>query len=231
MRVIDTGAAQRNNNDHVLSWGGRMLGISSGIPESENRSVVFTVPVEGGTPTRITTRAPSYFHGWSPDNALLLYTGLRDGNLDIYRMRADGTGDEVRLTDSPGVDDGSEYTPDGRWIYFNSSRTGRMQIWRMRPDGSGQERITKDDSYNDWFPHVSPDGRTIVIISYGLDISPDDHPFYKHVYLRTMDPDGGNMKVVAYLYGGQGTINVPSWSPDSRRLAFVSNSATPVPLP
>jgi TolB protein len=227
--VIDTGFAVRNNNDHVLSWGGKMLGISSGVPEDNNRSVVFTVPVTGGTPKRITAKSPSYFHSWSPDNKLLLYTGQRDGELDIYRMAADGSGEEVRLTDAKGVDDGSEYTPDGQWIYFNSSRTGRMQIWRMKPDGSGQEQITKDDQYNDWFPHISPDGKTIVIISYGLDISSDDHPFYKHVYLRTMNLDGSNLKVIAYLYGGQGTINVPSWAPDSKRLAFVSNTALPAP--
>jgi len=227
--VIDTAFAARHNNDHVLSWGGKMLGISHHTAEDNGRSVVYTVPVTGGTPTRITAKSPSYFHSWSPDNKWLIYTGQRDGELDIYRMPADGTGEEVRLTDAKGVDDGSEYTPDGQWIYFNSSRTGRMQIWRMKPDGSGQEQITKDDRYNDWFPHISPDGRTIVIISYGLDISSDEHPFYKQVYLRTMNLDGSGLKVVAYVYGGQGTINVPSWSPDSRRIAFVSNTALPAP--
>ena len=113
--------------------------------------------------------------------------------------------------------------PDGEWIYFNSARTGRMQIWRMRPDGGGQEQVT-DDGYNNWFPHVSPDGRWIAFLSYGPEIEADDHPWYKHVYLRLMPVGGGEPEVIAYVYGGQGTINVPSWSPDSRRLAFVSNT-------
>lgn len=131
---------------------------------------------------------------------------------------------EVRLTDSPGLNDGPEFTPDGKFIYFNSTRSGRMQIWRMKPDGSAQEQVTNDE-FNNWFPHISPDGKWIVIISYPGDINPTDHPYYKHCYLRLMPFEGGVPKVIAYLYGGQGTINVPSWSPDSRRIAFVTNTA------
>jgi len=130
------------------------------------------------------------------------------------------------LTTAKGVDDGPEFTPDGKYIYFNSFRTGLMQIWRMKPDGSEQTQITNDE-FNNWFPHISPDGKWIVFISFPKDIAPGDHPFYKHVYLRLM-PVGANAgsspKVIAYLYGGQGTINVPSWSPDSKKIAFVSNT-------
>ena len=116
------------------------------------------------------------------------------------------------------------FRPDGKYIYFNSTRSGLMQIWRMKPDGSGQAQIT-DDEFNNWFPHISPDGKWIMMISYLKgDVAPDDHPFYKQVYLRVMPVGGGKPKVVAYVYGGQGTINVPSWSPDSKRIAFVSNS-------
>jgi hypothetical protein len=226
--VIDTGFATRNNNDHVLSFDGKLLGISHNNPEDNGRSVVYVMPVTGGTPKRVTPLAPSYFHGFSPDAKFMIYTGVREPGLDIYRIPVTG-GDEVRLTDAKGVDDGSEYTPDGKWIYFNSSRTGRMQIWRMRPDGSEQEQITKDENYNDWFPHISPDGKTIVFISYGLDIGSDEHPWYKHVYLRTMNLDGSNLRVVAYMFGGQGSMNVPSWSPDSKRIAFVSNTALTAP--
>jgi quercetin dioxygenase-like cupin family protein len=226
--VIDTGLATANNNDHVLSFDGRMLGISHHSKEDGNRSVIYTLPAEGGTPKRVTPSSPSYLHGWSPDARHLLYTGQRGDELDIYKIPVDG-GEEVRLTTAPGVDDGSEYSPDGQWIYFNSSRTGRMQIWRMRPDGSGQEQITSDE-YNNWFPHVSPDGRLLAVLSYGDDVKPDDHPFYKHVYLRLMRPDGSSPRILAYVYGGQGTINVPSWSPDSKRLAFVSNTALPAPV-
>ena len=138
-------------------------------------------------------------------------------------MHSDGSGEEIRLTSAEGVNDGPEFTPDGKFIYFNSNRTGKMQIWRMNPDGSDQVQITNDE-FNNWFPHISPDGKWIVIISFPADIDPKDHPYYKHVYLRLMPIEGGKPKVVAYVYGGQGTINVPSWSPDSQRIAFVSNS-------
>jgi Tol biopolymer transport system component len=132
-------------------------------------------------------------------------------------------GEETRLTTAQGLDDGPEYSPDGKYIYFNSTRTGTMQIWRMKPDGSDQQQVTNDD-YNNWFPHVSPNGEWICFLSFNKDVAPGDHPFYKRVYIRLMPVGGGQPKVIAYVYGGQGTINVPSWSPDSKRLAFVSNS-------
>jgi TolB protein len=220
---LDTGFAIRNNNDHVLSFDGTRLGISHHTADDNNRSNVYTLPLSGGVPVRVTKLGPSYLHGFSPDGTYLIYTGQRNNELDIYRIPVEG-GEEVRLTTATGVDDGSEYTPDGQWIYFNSTRSGLMQIWRMKPDGSGQEQITRDP-FNNWFPHIAPDGRSMVVISYGQDVAPGDHPFYRHVYLRHMRLDGSQPKVVAYLFGGQGTINVPSWSPDSTQIAFVSNSA------
>jgi len=223
--VINTGFATRNNNDHVLSFDGRMLAISNHAVEDSGASIVYTVPATGGTPKRITAKGPSYLHGWSPDGRWLVYVGERNDSFDIYKISAAG-GDEIRLTTAPGLDDGPEYAPDGAHIYFNSSRSGRMQIWRMRPDGTGQEQIT-NDGFNNWFPHISPDGKWIVYLAFGTDVAPDDHPFYKHVLLRLMPIGGGPARVIAYLYGGQGTINVPSWSPDGKRLAFVSNSAMP----
>ena len=132
-------------------------------------------------------------------------------------------GADTTAGNAPGLNDGPEYAPDGAHIYFNSSRTRRMQIWRMKPDGSGQEQLT-DDEFNNWFPHVSPDGKWIAFISFPKEVSPEDHPYYKHVYLRLMPADGGEAKIIAYVYGGQGTMNVPSWSPDSRKVAFVSNN-------
>ena len=171
---------------------------------------------------RVTAKAPSYLHGWSPDGKTLVYTGGREENFDIYGIPVAG-GQETRLTDAEGLDDGPEYTPDGTFIYFNSNRTGRMQIWRMRPDGSGQERVLASD-LQDWFPHISPDGRRIVFLSFPKEVASDDHPFYESVTIRMMPASGGEPRVVAYIYGGQGTINVPSWSPDGRKIAFVSNS-------
>jgi TolB protein len=222
--AINTGFATRNNNDHVLSFDGRMLGISHHAAEDSGVSIVYTVPVTGGTPKRVTANGPSYFHGWSPDGRWLAYTGLRNADYDVYKIPADG-GDEIRLTSTPGLDDGPEYTPDGKYIYFNSVRSGRMQIWRMRPDGSDQQQIT-NDGFNNWFPHISPDGKWIVYIAFPPppEVAADDHPFYRHVTLRLMPIGGAAARVIAYLYGGQGTMNVPSWSPDGTRLAFVSNS-------
>lgn len=225
--LLDTGTVTANNNDHVLSFDGTLLGISSSSAADENRSVVYTVPSAGGTPTRITTGSPSYFHSWSPDGTMLFYTAQRDGEFDIYKIPAGG-GDEVRLTTAKGLDDGPESTPDGRWIFFNSSRTGRMQIWKMHPDGTEQQQITGDE-FNNWFPHIAPDGKSMVLVSFLSDVDPTDHPFYRQVYIRRMDLDGANAKVLAYVYGGQGTMNVPSWSPDSTSIAFVSNTALPVP--
>jgi Tol biopolymer transport system component len=223
--LVDTGFAVRNNNDHVLSFDGTTLAISDQSTDT-GESTIFTLPATGGTPKRITPLTPSYMHSWSPDGKFLLYTGGRNGEFDIYRIPSDGRGAEVRLTKAEGVDDGPEYTPDGKYIYFNSVRSGKMQIWRMTADGKNQERVTNDE-YNNWFPHISPDGKWIVMISYDDELDetdPSEHPYYKRVYLRLMPIEGGTPKVIAYVYGGQGTINVPSWSPDSRTVAFVSNT-------
>ena len=220
--VIDTGFAIRNNNDHVLSFDGRMLAISD-QSQDEGRSTVYTLPTAGGTPRRITPLTPSYLHGWSPDGKWLVYTGGRNGEFDIYKRASDGSGEEIRLTDSKGLDDGPEYSPDGQYVYFNSVRSGSMQLWRMKPDGKDPEPVTNDE-YNNWFPHLSPDGKQIAFLSYGKDVAPAEHPYYKQICLRLMPVAGGTPRVIAYVYGGQGTINVPSWSPDGRMLAFVSNS-------
>ncbi|WP_375415997.1 TolB family protein [uncultured Hymenobacter sp.] len=226
-RVLPTGEVKNNNNDHVLSFDGKQLGLSSGV-DKLGGSIVYTVPSGGGTPRQVTPKGPSYLHGWSPDGRFLVFTGERNKEFDIYRVPAGG-GPEVRLTTAPGLDDGPEYTPDGRYIYFNSNRTGTMQIWRMKADGSQQQPVTEGE-FHDWFPHVSPDGKSLVFVSFlKEEVAAGDHPFYKHVYLRMMPISGGEPKVIAYLYGGQGSINTPSWSPDGKRVAFVSNSVTVEP--
>ena len=219
-QLVNTGDVKSNNNDHVLSFDGKMLGLSSRTPQYN--SVVYTVPVQGGIPKQITPTGPSYLHGFSPDGKYLVYTGGRNNNYDIYKIPVNG-GTEIRLTTDSTLDDAPEYSPDGKYIYFNSVRTGRMQLWRMKPDGSNQEQLTSDE-YNNWFPHISPDGKWIAFLSFHNDINPSDHPFYRHVYLRLLPVNGGKPIVIAYLYGGQGSINTPSWSPDSKKIAFVSNS-------
>lgn len=220
--VLNTGAVKQNNNDHVISFDGTMLGLSSG-KDGDNISNIYTVSINGGEPKSITKVGPSYLHGWSPDGKTLVFTGQRNKEFDIYAVPADGNGKEVQLTTAKGLDDGPEYSPDGKYIYFNSTRTGTMQLWRMHADGSNQEQLT-NDAFNNWFPHVSPDGKWVVFISFGKDVSPSDHPFYKHVYIRLMPADGGEPKVLAAVYGGQGTMNTPNWSPDGKYLAFISNS-------
>jgi TolB protein len=221
-QLIDTGFATRCNNDHGLSPDGAQLVISD-QSQGDKRSRIYTLPVEGGTPRLITEAGPSYWHGWSPDGRTLAYCAERDGQFDIYTIQVGG-GSETRLTSAPGLDDGPDYSPDGRFIYFNSDRTGSMRIWRMKPDGNDQQQVTSD-SWNDWFPHPSPDGKWIVFLSYEPSVK--GHPENKDVQLRMIPSQGGAPIVLARLFGGQGTINVPSWSPDSRRLAFVSYQVNP----
>lgn len=221
-QLLNTGSIKSNNNDHVISFDGKMLGLSSSV-NSLGGSIIYTVPISGGTPKQITPKGPSYLHGWSPDGKLLVFCGERNGEYDVYSVPAAG-GNEVRLTNTKGLDDGPEYTPDGKYIYFNSVRSGSMQIWRMKPDGSDQEQVTNDE-FNNWFAHISPDGKSIVFLSFlKEEVQPGIHPPYKHVYIRLMPFTGGTPKVIAYVYGGQGSINTPSWSPDSKKIAFISNS-------
>jgi TolB protein len=219
---IPTGFARANNNDHGVSPDGKWLVIShhdQAKPAGQN-STIYIVPIEGGTPRQVTEHAPSYWHGWSPDGRTLAYVGARNGQYDIYTIPVEG-GEETQLTDTPGLDDGPDYSPDGRYIYFNSVRTGTMQIWRMQADGSDPVQLT-DDRYNDWFPHPSPDGRWLVFLSYIDEIDPSSHPPDRNVMLRLMDLESGELSELARFTGGQGTINVPSWSPDSKAFSFVS---------
>ncbi|WP_340006753.1 transporter [Paenibacillus sp. FSL K6-0276] len=217
---IDSGFATECNNDHVLSFDNTKIAISHHTKE-DSKSRIYTLPMEGGEPVLVTPNAPSYLHGWSPNGAELAYCAERKGQYDIYTIPVYG-GVEVQLTDSPGLDDGPEYSPDGEHIWFNSVRTGLMQVWRMNADGSEQTQMTFDES-NNWFPHVSPDGQTIAYLSYRKgDVAPGDHPANKDVEIRLMASTGGPYRTLVQLFGGQGTINVNSWSPDSKRLAFVS---------
>jgi TolB protein len=220
--TISTDPQNRCNNDHGISPDGQSLAISDSSGRSQ-KSSIFIVPIGGGVPRQVTQYSPSYWHGWSPDGKTLAYAGQREGEFDIYTIPVGG-GQETRLTTAKGLDDGPEYSPDGEYIYFNSERTGQMQIWRMKADGSEQEQVLSDET-NDWFPHISPDGRWMVFLSYDKSVS--GHPGEKDVVLNLMAIDDKKVHVLAKLFGGQGTINVPSWSPDSKKLAFVSYELLP----
>ena len=217
LETIDTGFAVGCNNDHGVSPDGIQLVISDRT--ETGKSLIYTLPVGGGTPQKITETGPSYWHGWSPDGETHTFCGQRDGKYGIFTIPADGTGAETRLTITDGLDDGPEYSHDGRYIYFNSDRTGQMQIWRINADGSDSTQIT-DDEYGNWFAHPSPDGRFLVILSYEKEVA--GHPADKDVTLRRMTLATGEISVLARLFGGQGTINVPCWSPDSKQIAFVT---------
>ena len=215
--AINIGAATRCNGNHGFSPDGKWLAISCSMPEKPE-SHVYIIPSSGGTPRLVTEHPNSYWHSWSPDGKTILFTRPDHGSLNIYAISPEG-GEETALTSGNGVSDDPDYSPDGKYIYFNSDRSGNMQIWRMRPDGSGTEQVTSDDLVN-WTPHPSPDGKSIVFLSYEKGVS--GHPANKDVVLRIMSMDNKEVKVLVNIVGGAGSINVPSWAPDSHHLAFVS---------
>ena len=226
LEKLNTGTADRNNNDHGISFDGKMLAIShqrQGFPGGG--STVYVLPLTGGEPKLVTDSSPSYWHGWAPNHREVLVVGQRKGSpvYNLYKVDVNSRKETALTNNTAGHVDGPEYTPDGKYIYYNANPTGTMQIWRMRPDGAAKEQVTFDE-YHNWFPHISPDGKWIAFISFPINIHPDSHPSYKRVMLRLVPVSGGAPRVIAFLYGGQGTLNVNSWSKDSQHLAFVSNS-------
>lgn len=219
---VDTGACDKCNNDHVLSPGNDRIGISCRSEENgENVSRIYILPISGGTPEMVVKKGPSYLHGWSYDGKKLAYCAFRDDKVDIYTCVL-GEDTEERLTDGLGYNDGPEYDPKDEHIWFNSTRNGLMQIFRMECDGRNMEQMTHQNS-NNWFPHISPDREKVVYLSFCKeDLEPWQHVQDKNVSLWIMDYNGKNKQEIVKLFGGQGTINVNSWSPDSRKIAFVS---------
>ena len=212
---IDTGFATRLNNDHGLSPDGQTLAISDKVETGE--SCIYLLPAGGGTPERLTPKVPSYWHGWSPDGQTLAYCARRGGGYVIATCALDGS-DEMVLTEPSYHSDGPDFSPDGQWIWFNCDAPGHAQIYRIRPDGTDMQRMTQDARVN-WFPHPSPDGAAVLYLAY-----PEGtmyHPAGLDVELRLMDPDGGNIRTIASLYGGQGTINVPCWAPSGAAFAYM----------
>ena len=222
---IPTGSIKQCNNDHVVTADGRWIGLSSNDPSNKRsyNSYVYVVPFEGGEPRRITPLGPSYLHGISPDGKLAAYCAFRGPQMeqDVYVMPVKG-GAEKRLTDAPGLDDGPEFSPDGKTIWFNSVRTGRMQVWKMKANGKDQTQMTFDTDMNSWFPHISPDGKKVVYLAYhDYEVEPGSHIADLNVQLRMIPAGGGEPEVLLEFFGGQGSLNVNSWSPDSKKFAFV----------
>jgi Tol biopolymer transport system component len=225
LEKIDTGGVTRCNNDKGFSPDGKLVAFSA--RGSAPGSQVYTVAAEGGSPKLIITETPSYFHGFSPDGKFMAIVSQRDSNFDLFRV-ASGGGRQTRLTSNPGYDDGPDYSPDGKWIYFNSNRSGSWDIWRMPADGAGAndekaEQITNDD-LEDWFPHCSPDGKWLVFLTFPKGTS--GHNDHIEVQLRMIPLPGARLghpavSELTHFFGGQGTINVNSWSPDSSKFAFV----------
>jgi Tol biopolymer transport system component len=206
------------NNDHGVSPDGSRLVVSNNT--GRGKSVIYTLDAAGGVVARVTEEPGAYWHGWSPDGGTLAFCGLRGGRFDIYTVPVGG-GAERQLTGiagDEGHNDGPDYAPDGKWIWFNSDRTGHAQIWKVKPDGSEAVQVFEDERVN-WFPHPSPDGGWVVYLAYPPGTT--GHPPDRDIALCLMRPDGSGRRDVLAFNGGQGTINVPSWSPDSSAFAFV----------
>jgi Tol biopolymer transport system component len=213
---VETGAAVQCNNDHGISPDGKTFILSS--HHLGQGSQIFTMPAQGGALRLITPKAPSWWHGVSPDGESLAFVAARGaGPIDVYTQRLDS--EEKRLTYGEGHCDGPDYSPDGALIYYNCDRTGHAQIWVMHADGSGQRQLFADE-YVNWFPHPSPDGKHILYLAYPAGTL--GHPANLPVALCLCSPDGLNCRRLIEFNGGQGSINVPCWSPDSSAFAFVS---------
>jgi len=209
--------------EHAFSPDGKWYAVSGKAP-GETGPDVHIVPAAGGEARRLTHQPISFFHGWAPGSDAIAFTSIIGGHEDIYTIPLIG-GAPARLTHE-ALNDGAEYTPDGRYLYFNSNRSGTMQIWRMRPDGSEPTQIT-DDGFDNWYPHISPDGRWLIMLSYEKGAATTGHPMNKPVALRLRALADGTTRILTRLTGGQGTLDSPCWSPDSKFVGFVSYQEIP----
>jgi TolB protein len=219
--LFDTNGLKGCWGEHGFSPDGKWFALSCPAA-GEHGPDVHIIPTNGGPRRRITQQPISFFHGWSPDGASIVFTAILAGHEDIYTIPTEG-GTAKRLT-AEGLNDGGEYSADGQYIYFNSNRSGPMQIWRMRTDGTDLKEITTDD-FDNWYPHISPDGQWMAVLSYTKGEATNGHPMDKNVTLRLISLNDGSVRVLTRLTGGQGTFDSPCWSADSKRISFVSYRA------
>ena len=210
------------NNDHVLDPDGRHVYLSA------DDGHLYRAPLAGGTAIRISDADDlmHFLHGVDPAGTRLAFVGVPRRQAPgaaqalIHTMSSAG-GDYRRLAHRHGAADGCEYSPDGRWLYFNvDAFDGRMQLARMRPDASELAQLTFDNCAN-WFPHLSPDGTRLVYLAFPPGTQ--GHPSDVWVEIKLIDlPEWRPGKTLARVFGGQGTMNVNSWSPDGERFAYVA---------
>jgi Tol biopolymer transport system component len=211
------------NNDHVLAPDGETIFLSA------NDGHIYRAGLTGGAAERITKDDGlfHFLHGVSPDGQELAYVGIEAG--DFTRpgrlMTIPAAGGASATLGVDGHCDGPEYSPDGDWLYFNTeaftNQPGHAQLARMRPSGgSGAERLIASGTV-DWFPHLSPDGRWASYIRFPCGTV--GHPADLPVDVVLVSTNNWATPLHTWpLFGGQGTLNVNSWSPDSAHFAFVA---------
>ena len=172
----------------------------------------------------------------------IAFTATRDGNIDLYMIKLDGS-EEIRLTDDPSEDAGLLFSPDGKQIAFYSDRDGNREVYLMNADGSGLKRLTNNPA-DDYPCYWSADGSKIAIYSstdarslvYLLPLDGSDPIPLATSFCPAWSPDGRQMvwaddgiflsnadgSEARQLTDGLRPDFMPVWSPDGEKIAFHS---------
>ena len=208
------------NNDHVLDPDGEHVHLSA------DDGHIYRGALAGGGVERLTPDDGfwHFLHGVSPDGKRLAYVQIRDFSEPGRLAVLEPPGSPVVVDTGRGHIDGPEWSPDGQWIYFNTEgftdTPGHAQLARI-PDSGGRAQRLVDSPTVDWFPHLSPDSRHAAYLAFPAGTL--GHPADLDVEVRVVETADWSTVVRRYpLFGGQGTINVNSWAPDSTRFAFVA---------
>ncbi len=207
------------NNDHVLDPDGPIF-------LSAMDGHIYRAALSGGAVKRVTTNDGRwhFLHGVSPDGQRLAYVEISDfgqpGNLVVAPVSG---GPLSHVTRAAAF--GRPRVVTGRlWIYFNTEaftdQPGHAQLARIADSGGRTERLLRSETV-DWFPHLSPDGAYASYISFPAGTL--GHPADLDVEVTVVSTDDWTTPICRYqLFGGQGTLNVNSWSPDSTKFAFIA---------